>query len=119
MRYSIIIDSDKAKRAALAIELGCELAEVESGRFDPNLFDAEGGEYLVLDDDEANAAWEDSLDSYIDDCILPELPEIAQRYFDCDAFKRDARHDGRGHSLSGYDGVELELNGDFYGYRVN
>lgn len=119
MSYSITIDSDEEKHSALAIELGCELAEVEGGRFDSNLFDAESGEYLVLNDDEADAAWEDSLDSYIDDCILPELPEIAQRYFDCEAFKRDARYDGRGHSLSSYDGVELELDGDFYGYRVN
>ena len=80
------------------------------------------GEYLVLTEEEAVQAWEDYLESYISECLLPELPEVAQHYFDCEAWKRDARMDGRGHYLSGYDGEEHEvtLNGTtYYVYRTN
>jgi antirestriction protein len=72
----------------------------------------------VLTDDEADQRWEDSLDSYLDDCILPELPDMAQAYFDSEAWKRDARIDGRAHSISHYDGEEYEV-GDFIIIREN
>ena len=87
------------------------------------------GEYWVLTDDEANDAWSESLDNCIDECILPELPEFSRKYFDSEKWKRDAEHDGRGHSLSPYDGVEHEVRLDdkvsslvsvyMYIYRVN
>ena len=47
-------------------------------------------------------------------------------YFDEEKWKRDARYDGRGHSLSSYDGAEYYetvffdgQNIDFYIYRIN
>ena len=86
--------------------------------------DADDGEYLVLTDDEADEMWDEQLDSYLDECVLPELPEMARNYFDTKAWKRDARHDGRGHSLSGYDGCEEEVYDEedettYYIYRTN
>jgi hypothetical protein len=89
--------------------------------------DGEPGEYLVLTDDEADRACDEQLDQYIDDCILPEIPEAYRTYFDREAWKRDAKlSDGRGHTLSSYDGEEHEervLTNDgpvyFYIYRVN
>lgn len=84
--------------------------------------DTEPGEYLVLTDEEADQAWDESLQSYLDDCVLSELPEIARNYFDEDRWKKDAKHDGRGHSLSSYDGTEYEekIDGEwFYIYRTN
>lgn len=79
-------------------------------------------DYLVLTDDEADERWEESLDSYIDDCILPELPGNLQNYFDSEKWKNNAKYDGRGHSLSSYDGNEYEekVNGTMYFiYRIN
>lgn len=67
------------------------------------------GEYLVLTDREADEAWDEALDHYLDACVLSELPEIAQRYFNCDAWKRDARVDGRGVCLALHDGIETEV----------
>jgi len=84
--------------------------------------DDETDGYMVLTDDEANEKWEASLDSYLEECIYPELPEVAKRYFDDEAWKRDARHDGRGHSINSYDGGEDEetVNGvTYYIYRVS
>lgn len=77
-------------------------------------------EYLVLTDEEADEYWDDSLENYIDEVIMPEIPECYQSYFDRDSWKRDAEYDGRGHSLSTYDGCENEeeVNGTtYYIYR--
>jgi hypothetical protein len=78
--------------------------------------------YAVMTDSEAEQAWDESLDSYLDECVLPDLPETARMYFDDDKWKRDARMDGRGHSLNHYDGGEEEANindVDYYIYRRN
>ena len=80
------------------------------------------GEYLVLTSDEAETAHDEALENYIDECILPECPPTIAPYFDRDAWKRDARYDGRGHVLASYDGDEHEVKIDgewFYIYRVN
>lgn len=77
--------------------------------------------YLVLTDDEAEEAWDESLEHYLDELILPELPEQAQRYFDRTAWKSDAKYDGRGHSLATYDGHEHEqtiAGTTYYIYRI-
>jgi len=98
------------------------LAQIVSTDHTPELFEADGGEYLVLTDDEAEEKWNEALDNYIDECIFPELPESFRFYFDYEKWKSDAKMDGRGHSLSSYDGEEHEerINGiDFYIYRVN
>ena len=76
----------------------------------------------MLTDDEADDRWEEELQMYIDECIIPELPDFAARYFDEEAWKRDARFDGRGHSIARYDGCENEeeVNGTWYFiYRQN
>jgi len=107
---------------ALAAHLRIDIDEVEETTYDDQSFEADGGEYRVLTDCEADQAWSDSIDSYIEDCVLPEMPEHLQNYFDHDSFKRDCEFDGRGHSLNGYDGSEEEerINGTwYYIYRTN
>lgn len=91
---------------------------VEVAGYDDCMFMTAGGDYLVLTEDEANERWDDYLDQYLDDCILPEVPEAFRNYFDYDAWKRDARYDGRGHCLAGYDGDEHEVR-NYYIYRTN
>lgn len=78
----------------------------------------ECNKYLVLTDDEANEKWDESLNDYIENCILPELPKAYRNYFDDISWKADAENDGRGHSLSIYDGEEHEQDG-YYIYRIN
>ena len=90
-----------------------ELTEVE---------EYEEEDYMVLTDSEADDRWEESLDSYLEECIYPELTGNLKDYFDEDKWKQDARYDGRGHSLSSYDGNENEedVNGTtYYIYRIN
>ena len=80
------------------------------------VIDTESGEFAIGNDYEAEQAWEESIESYVDECM--ELSEVARRYFDMEAFKKDCSYDGRGHSLSSYDGCELEI-ADLYAYRLN
>lgn len=75
-----------------------------------NNWEVQGESFLAGDDSDMDDEWDDNLEQYIDDCILPELPETAQRYFDKESWKNDAKHDGRGHSLNRYDGGEDEQN---------
>ena len=87
-----------------------------------NEYTAHGVAYQVLTDEEADKAWDESLDSYLDDCVLCEMPEIAQNYFDRERWKEDAKVDGRGHSLGRYDGEENEITDPetdelFFAYR--
>lgn len=78
-----------------------------------------GAEYAIGTDDEADNAWNESLNSYLDECLYPEMPEFAQSYFNEEKWKSDAKHDGRGHSLSSYDGCETELDCGLFVYRIN
>ncbi len=84
------------------------------------VIDTDSGEYAIGTDVECDDAWDESLDSYLEECVYPELPENMVNYFDDDAWKRDAMYDGRGHSLSSYDGDEVELETcDLYAFRLN
>ena len=79
-------------------------------------------EYIVATDEQADELWEQGLDDYICDCILPEIPEAYQNYFDEEKWKDDAKYDGRGHVLATYDGDEnyVDVNGTtYYIYRTN
>jgi hypothetical protein len=81
-------------------------------------YDERTSDWLVYTDSEADGAWDESLENYIDECL--EIPQSMRNYFDREAWKSDARMDGRGHSLAGYDGheQEQEVNGTtYYLYR--
>ena len=78
-------------------------------------------DYLVLTDSEADKKWEEALDSYLEECVYDTIPDWIKGYFDEEAWKRDARMDGRGHSLATYDGhehYETIENEEFYIYKI-
>ena len=117
----------KNRIKALAQLLGCKKSEIEQSSYDENTFEYGSEEYLVVTDEEADELWEAELDNYLEEIIYPELTGNLANYFDDEAWKRDARNDGRGHSLSGYDGNEnketvTNKEGNletYYIYRVN
>jgi hypothetical protein len=117
--------SHEPKILALAAHLNVNPDTIEESRYGSDMFTCTEapGEYRVLTDDEADTAWDESLESYIDDVLLPECgSETLKRYFDREAWKRDARYDGRGHCLSSYDSEEHEerIEGEYYYiYRIN
>lgn len=109
---------------ALATHLDISPVDITEGYTD-NVYEAEGGEYLVLTDEEADEMFDEYMNSFIDEVILSELPEQYRYYFDEEKFKQDVKiSDGRGPSLASYDGEENEVNmaglGEwFYIYRTN
>jgi hypothetical protein len=108
------------KIEALAKYLECEYEDITE--INEENYKIGKQEYLVLTDDEAEDRWDEELENYIDNCILPDVPESVRFYFDSEKWKDDARMDGRGHSIATYDGSEEyeTINGtDYYIYRMN
>ena len=87
------------------LELVSDIYELD---IDTDEIEINGETLLVLTDDEADARWDEELDSYLEDCVYSELPENFAPYFDEKKWKQDARFDGRGHAISHYDGDEHE-----------
>lgn len=103
---------------ALAAHLDVPVSTISETEYGNNGYKSDDapGEYLVVTDEEADTLWEESLDSYIDDCLLSFNTSIATPGSTAPCF------DGRGHSLSSYDGEEHEEKIDgvwYYIYRVN
>lgn len=111
------------KYLALMSHFGVKEEEINEERGDNTYtVDSEPGEYLVLTDEEAEEVWEQSLDQYLEDCVLCDIPLTLRCYFDSEKWKDDAKQDGRGRSLSSYDGTEHEVkigNEWIYIYRTN
>ena len=79
----------------------------------------EGAEYRVLDEDDRETAYEDSLESYLDN---GGVEGADGQYFDREAWKEDARREGAGSFLACYDGEENEYHVGhvvWFLYRVN
>ena len=97
-----------------------EWLEDNGTEVDVEEYDERTSDWLVYTDSEADDAWDESLENYIDECL--EIPASMRNYFDRESWKSDARMDGRGHCLSGYNGHEEEqqVNGTtYYLYRQN
>lgn len=108
---------DEAELCAALVKM-FDLSEndLEDIEIDGNRATVQGTEYLAGDDSAMDEEWDNELEYYIDECILPEVNENYRRYFDSEAWKSDARHDGRADSLNRYDGGEesAEINVSMY-----
>ncbi len=111
------------RQLVLAAQLDCYWFQCEEIRGDHygegTCFTVMGeqGEYAVLDSDERDRAVRAACESYIDECILPEIPEVYRNYFDSAAWIRDVRLSGDDDSMiSPYDRCVNEqcINGVWY-----
>jgi hypothetical protein len=113
-------EEQRIEALAQYLELtGDEWEEIAASSYDETLFEYGQQEYLVLTDEEAEQRLDEHLDNLIEDVVLSEIPESLQYYFDDEKWKREARFDGRGHFLSGYDGTEHEAAHGLFIYRTN
>lgn len=142
-----IYKNNTEKFAALAKHLGCEVDEISQSNYEEEGFEASGGDYLVLTDDEADEratheireslwafnaefiashstnGWSDeyvkSLSKMQGELCESANPIIEALIKDLDHFIADAiSSDGRGHFLAGYDHNEIEA-GRYFIYRTN
>lgn len=114
--------SNPEKVLALYLNEGLTTDDLDIVGEDGNTYSIGNKEWLVVDDDEAEDLWSDYLDSYIDECVLPEIPKHFQKFFDTETLKEECKYDGRAHSLARYDGCEdtQTVNGTtYYIYRIN
>jgi hypothetical protein len=122
---SVENESDERSRA-LADAIGDDASAITlpAGMGGDNYDIGRSRSYRVMTEDEADTAWDEALDNYLEECVYPELPETLRGYFDDAKWKRDAKFDGRGHALNSYDGSEEEgtdpLTGEqFVIFRTN
>ncbi len=113
---------DEAKKVlAVGLNEGLTVREALEITVDRNRVTCQGVEYLAGNDEDMDTLWDEELENYIDDCLLCEIKdEHLKKYFDHEAWKKDARYDGRGHSLNRYDGgedVQTVESEEIYIYR--
>jgi hypothetical protein len=118
------LDDDDDKKAIVLYAV-CEDWEgggdldIEVSKYDDCMFTVGKRDYLVLDEDERESRWDYCLESCLDDGCVDGADSP---YFDREAWKRDARMDGAGHTLNPYDGNEHEYSVGkewYYVYRTN
>lgn len=136
------------KKIALTEVLGCKYSEVEVSRYDDCTFEAEGGDYLVLTEEERDekvkehieqSVWAFNSSFLASQTDLPEevfkalqdkcedgneaVLSLIEKTCGLDDFVEEAVScDGYGHFLSTYDGneEETEVEGEtYYVYRTN
>jgi len=132
------------------IDVSCEVDDIEESYYDDNIFIADDEEWMVLTNSEANEKASEVIKDLVwsfnssflsqETCIDEEVFKAIQSNNNCednnlamlsiikatcglDEFIESAiSSDGRGHSLSNYDGqeIEVEINSKYYYfYRVN
>ena len=114
-------EAQEEARAEAIKEVTDELDCIVEG-YDRNIFEYYGQEFYVLTDDEADEEWDRRLDNFLEELVYPKIPEHLRGYFDDEAWKEDAKTDGRGHTLSSYDGCEYEETVNevtYFIYRVS
>ena len=117
------IEDDDEKRCLIAVawhrEQGNNTGPTDCSVKYGDIIKVGGEEYRVLDESDKETAWEESLESSLDECVEGSDGP----YFNREKWKRDARIDGAGQSLSSYDGEENEFRTDgdewWFLYRVN
>jgi len=130
------------KQEALAKHLECSVKDVELSTYDDKTFIAEGEEYLVLLDNEADEIVKERIENEVcffnadfiaahtHESITEDVIKAVQEKYeegnealihlitDFDRFVQDAvNSDGRGHFLNHYDGNEFEV-GEYFIYQV-
>ena len=109
------------KTQALAKFLGCDVDDIETTETEHRYSTAEGEEYDVLTDTQADNIYSDRFDDFVDECIICDIPDHLRIYFDRELYKKDTLiSETRGHLLSIDNGEnEQNHNGEtFYIYLV-
>ena len=92
--------------------------EIEESRYDDNEFEYDPETYLVLTDREADEKFKEKIEDDINNIVFADIPKQYQSYFDAESYIKDVElSDGRGPTISSYDGQEHEESGYFI-YRI-
>ena len=84
-------------------------------------FDYDGNEYRVISEAVIWDIYVETIKDIVNDCYdlnLDNIPSFVAIEIDWEKTAKNCYSDGYGHTFSGYDGSELEIN-DFYVFRTN
>lgn len=101
----MIKDDLTAKQKALFEYFGEDeglLEEIAEFDDSTDYFNINGETLLILTDDEADEMTRKYLESYIEDSVLPQIPEELQSYFDTDKYINDVLYYGASSILVDY-----------------
>lgn len=79
-------------------------------------------QYAVIESDDIEGVFAKHIEAFVDDCVLPDIPEAYRNYFDTEKYTRDVEaNDGYG-GMATYDGNDNEVvvDGKYYHiFRMN
>jgi len=88
-----------------------------------NFDETECNNYMILNETEMEEKWDAVISNYFTELVLPEIPEIYHNSVSFSLFKRNSEINGRGSFISGYDGRETIIKGNwgniYYIYRMS
>lgn len=95
---------------------------LEETAWQDNGFECGGVEFMLLTDNEADYAFWEYMENYVDECVLDSIAPQYRCYFDVDQLIEDVQtSDGRGPTLATEDGEEREIKVSetyWYAYRI-
>ena len=97
-----------------------DIADIEELKYDyygSPMLEIDGSEYAVIANDDIERVFHEYAENTIDECILPDVPDRYQSYFDYEKFERDMSYDGYG-QMSSYDGNDNEVIIDDVYYHI-
>jgi hypothetical protein len=98
-----------------------EISDIEEISEDEFIVDGET--WKIMTESEYQTYSDEIIDNFIDECVLPEIPEQYRTYFDVEKFIQDIDYGGdRDGLVAAYDGVvyQQKINGVwFYFWRMD
>ena len=110
------------KAQALAKFLGCDIEDIEPAEKKHIYKTAEGVEYYVLTDFQADNIFSDMFDDFVHENVFCQIPDHLHFYFDRELYKKDFLINETRGSLMALDGQEIcqEIGGEtFYIYLIS
>jgi hypothetical protein len=102
---------------ALGIHLSFRMSEIDDIEYEYDCnYSAQGDDYFCGNCLETNDAQMQTTESYVEDCILPDIDENIHQFLDMDRMIEHYSQDGWAHILGSYDGegYEIKVNGETY-----
>lgn len=92
-----------------------ELSDIEE--ISDSEFCVDGETWRIMSEPDYQVYSNELINDYIDECVLPEIPDYLQSYFDTEKFIRDIDYAGdRDGLVAIYDGAvhEAKINDEYY-----
>jgi len=115
-----VLTYSEAKEAIETIQDTRAIADINHVETD-FILELDGAEYRIIEDDDLWDIYVETIKDIVQDCYelkLDDIPDFVAFAIDWEGTAKNCLVDGYGHTLSGYDGSELETGG-YHIFRTN